>query len=227
MNYAAVRAVSMNTVNRQRANIVFSSLLTKNKAPSPKEVSARERIFESDGIIRGYDGERLGYARVGVDAVTIARQWMRSPQQGGIGAANQGLSLALELFREESYLMAMDRSRAYIQIYIGLKRECTSRQQLKAWLHALILAKVLTQESKGPLHHELRRQEKDEQGVTAMEMDKDLAQKISTTLEQTNRLYNDYCSRLEAVGWDLDTAALETTFGPRLDINSEDSKKSK
>src|ERR1700753_1137715 len=67
-NYLAVRAVCMQTLNRQRANLVFSSLLeqiasdkTTNRGaktlprlvyPTPEEVRLQERVFERDGVLR-------------------------------------------------------------------------------------------------------------------------------------------------------------------------------
>ncbi|KAF7116378.1 hypothetical protein CNMCM5793_004622 [Aspergillus hiratsukae] len=82
MNYAAVRAVQMTSLNRQRANIVFSTMLeadpaldlhslglsretdhatplsrqpslsTSRPPPTPAAVSKQEKIFESDGILK-------------------------------------------------------------------------------------------------------------------------------------------------------------------------------
>ena len=64
MNYLAVRSVSMRTLNRQRANLVFSNYLdqliefdgqTKGSGnitfPSPEEISIQEKIFARDGVI--------------------------------------------------------------------------------------------------------------------------------------------------------------------------------
>lgn len=92
-NYRAVRAVRMRTLNRQRANIVFSSYIQslhdggpyeemrkfwpktgprvvrediKYKLPSPKEVSNKERIFELDGVMRWHGGVIMGHCALGV-----------------------------------------------------------------------------------------------------------------------------------------------------------------
>jgi hypothetical protein len=92
-NYRAVRAVRMRTLNRQRANIIFSSYLQslrdggpyeerrkfwlktgqrverddmKYKLPSPKEVSIKERIFELDGVMRWHGSVIMGHCALGV-----------------------------------------------------------------------------------------------------------------------------------------------------------------
>lgn len=73
-NYQAVAHVVARTINRQRANIVFSDVMTSlhelehanntdahsTKAMSrvmlsPKQVSVRERILEADGLLRWYN----------------------------------------------------------------------------------------------------------------------------------------------------------------------------
>ncbi|PYH29705.1 RUS1 family protein [Aspergillus neoniger CBS 115656] len=96
LNYAAVRSVQMTSLNRQRANIVFSTLLntdpdvtqllraepTKQQQPqshhppswktlTPANVSKQEKIFETDGILRWSSStttppQTLGYCRIGI-----------------------------------------------------------------------------------------------------------------------------------------------------------------
>lgn len=87
-NYRAVRAVSMRTLNRQRANIVFSNYLDmvsytqsyvseksskqveieigKCSVLTPEEVSHQERIFELDGVIRWKGSTIVGICTIGV-----------------------------------------------------------------------------------------------------------------------------------------------------------------
>src|ERR1700709_848660 len=75
-NYLAVKAVSMRTLNRQRANLVFSTFLEDSKSihkeqslkalPTPEEISLRERIFERDGVLRWKGSEIIGYCEIGV-----------------------------------------------------------------------------------------------------------------------------------------------------------------
>lgn len=55
-NYLAVRSVSMRTINRQRANIIFNKYMSSRHGSRrmliPEEVSQLERIFEWDGVLR-------------------------------------------------------------------------------------------------------------------------------------------------------------------------------
>ncbi|TKA67954.1 hypothetical protein B0A49_07548 [Cryomyces minteri] len=53
-NHAAVRAVSMRTLNRQRANLVFSHLIEDDEVLTPEEVSKKERIFDWDGVLKAW-----------------------------------------------------------------------------------------------------------------------------------------------------------------------------
>ncbi|KAI7326964.1 DUF647-domain-containing protein [Hortaea werneckii] len=59
-NRRAVRSVSMRTLNRQRATLVYHQL-RQGRVPKPEDVSSRERIFEKDGILRGAQGETIGW----------------------------------------------------------------------------------------------------------------------------------------------------------------------
>lgn len=96
-NYLAVRAVSMRTINRQRANIVYSQYLDSISPsapfripeapkpawgnsqsasygpaiPLPDAISRKERIFERDGVLRRYGLTIMGHCSVGVPLSTI------------------------------------------------------------------------------------------------------------------------------------------------------------
>jgi hypothetical protein len=117
-NYRAVRAVRMRTLNRQRANIVFSSYLQslhdevqfpkgpklslqkgqrvehvgiEYKLPSPKEVSLNERIFELDGVLRWHGSAVMGYCALGVPLIDILNTLplsARHPTTGSYSSIN-------------------------------------------------------------------------------------------------------------------------------------------
>jgi hypothetical protein len=91
-NYLAVRAVSMRTLNRQRANFVYSQYLNSlspkaltnipgiakppgrntrmgaynSPIPTPESVSPQERVFERDGVLRWQGLATIGHCTVGV-----------------------------------------------------------------------------------------------------------------------------------------------------------------
>ncbi len=107
-NYKAVRAVSMRTLNRQRANIIFSSYIQSLRAgepfsvrelkavpygdqqkrfdlPAPDEVAIKERIFEFDGVLRWHSDVIMGHCAIGVPLKDILKNfpyYMRNPKTG-------------------------------------------------------------------------------------------------------------------------------------------------
>jgi len=114
-NYKAVRAVRMRTLNRQRANIVFSSYLQslsdggpykemrkywpktgqrveredmKCQLPSPREVSIKERIFELDGVMRWHGSIIMGHCVLGVPLKDILDTILHSTRYPTAGSYN-------------------------------------------------------------------------------------------------------------------------------------------
>jgi hypothetical protein len=112
-NYKAVCAVRMRTLNRQRANIVFSSYLQslhdgesyavrrkfwpktgqraerddmKYELPSPKEVSLKERIFELDGVMRWHGTAVMGHCALGVPLRDILNNLLLSARHSTTGS---------------------------------------------------------------------------------------------------------------------------------------------
>ncbi|OIW27842.1 DUF647-domain-containing protein [Coniochaeta ligniaria NRRL 30616] len=66
MNYRAVRAVKMRTLNRQRATIVFREWLDTNAVLTPLQVSQRERILRNgSGNLASKSGDYTGYCQFG------------------------------------------------------------------------------------------------------------------------------------------------------------------
>ncbi|GES60658.1 DUF647 domain protein [Aspergillus terreus] len=210
LNYAAVRAVQMTSLNRQRANIVFATLLDADPALralalaphvsgpadsrgvlSPAQVAAREAIFERDGVLRWSSAAAagtapvLGVCRIGVSVGEFLR-WL-----GGAGRAGVPLDRLQELFRAEAYLLFLRGGNAAIL----LKRGCTPRAQLKAWMHALLAARVLGETREG-------RDEETERVVGV----------VDATLRFLNQTRVDgYLDALTRAGWDVELAALETS----------------
>ncbi len=161
-NYLAVKAVCMQTLNRQRANLVFSSLLEQlrmNKAsynnnyklsredlpqlvcPTPEEVRLQEKVFERDGVLR-WKGEILGYCRLGVDLKTVLECFSQSDS---VTASHTGS----QLLKFSRYLKIFNRKRGYIVWYdhpkrtflVVLEEGASPVTMLKAWMFALQFAK--------------------------------------------------------------------------------------
>ena len=200
MNQAAVRSVSMRSLNRQRAGIVFAHLLAYDKVLSPQKVSQKERIFERDGVYRWTDDVVLGYGRMSVNLNTLIRAMVGDDGQSGrVHVEATQLRRLLEVFDRELYVLWFD---AHVSTaYITLKEGATVKTQLKAWLHGLFLA---------------RENGNKDSPMSAAKCDQ--FQKLTTSLEHTTKVFNEYDGRIQAVGWDSTIAALETHSGTRLAI---------
>lgn len=194
----------MRSLNRQRANLVFSHLVAYDKVLTPSQVSKLEFIFEKDGVLRWLGSDILGGARIGVGMKDLVLAGGKSRVEGGsITAAPPDLYALSQLFRAEQYLLCSDGEAAGSAVKIALKLGCSARSQLKAWLHSLILAKEASERARGG-------SARGEKGALAA------TRAISSSLERTNGLFDEFVLRLASAGWSLDEAALETGCGPRI-----------
>ena len=201
MNHAAVRAVRMHTLNRQRANIVFSTMLEDGKVLNPEEVSLRERIFERDGVLRWKGGEVIARAKIGVSFQTLVTSIGQSHgTTGSIREASVDLEQLVDAYRLEEYILWYDTSRQVVLIV--LKEGVTAIAQLKAWCHALWLVHGRT--TGKAIGGEASNQAMQQQQLS-----------ISTLGELSRRWPNDVKS-LRAAGWDLEIASLETAESTRI-----------
>ncbi len=197
-NHAAVRAVSMHILNRQRANIVVSSLLETNKAPTPEEVSIQERIFEWDGVLRWRCSAPIATAKIGVPLQRLLG--VLGPAHDTTGAIRDGKLIFQRLariFSQEEYLVWYDASGK--EALIVLKEEASPQAQIKAWALSLLVA------------HRL--QDQHATGAT----DKIVQMLESSVIELSNQ-WDEYIERMKAAGWDMETANLETTSGSRIRV---------
>ncbi|CAG8341211.1 unnamed protein product [Penicillium salamii] len=194
MNYAAVRAVQMTSLNRQRTNIVFSALLDSDSDPdadagssqsavlTPAQVASQERIFHRDGALHWTvetTSVYMGSACVGVP-------------MGAFVAENPPLGRLTGLFSGEAYMLYFSEKR---HVSIVLKRGCLVQDQLKAWTHGLLALKLW-----------------------------DGSSEVMGVIEESLAFLNNgdrfrgYITKLRGVGWNIDIAALETRSGKRIDI---------
>ncbi|TLD22654.1 DUF647-domain-containing protein [Venturia nashicola] len=200
MNTWAVRAVSMRSLNRQRANIVLSHLVAHDKVLSPQEVSKRERIFERDGVLRGLDGQVIGYCRIGVSLQQLMKAMSRGSRTttGSVTLHGNELARLFDLYKSETYILWFDWEAS--TVYILLKQGTTAQSQLKAWSQGLFLARRAAETS----------------GDNDNDSDDLPFTGIVSSLEQTSKRFDEDIGRLRAAGWDVDICALETRSGTRL-----------
>ncbi|KAH7125338.1 vitamin B6 photo-protection and homoeostasis-domain-containing protein [Dendryphion nanum] len=72
-NYAAVSAVSLRTLNRQRASIVFATAIQTGRVLGPAEVARVEKVFEWDGVLRwAVVGSGIGGLNVRPDSSDVS-----------------------------------------------------------------------------------------------------------------------------------------------------------
>ncbi|KAK0926625.1 hypothetical protein LTR91_002052 [Friedmanniomyces endolithicus] len=203
-NRRAVRAVSMRTLNRQRATLVYHHL-NRGYVPTPEEVSKQERIFEWDGILRDAADAITGHCLVGTSVavpsrfVTFARSGKRSMQVN-----SQWLSENLKT-RDQRYLLTIQDRSHRPQTFIILHKEAVTADILTGWWHALAIARECAR-----LNSNKRSAEDDPDDAMLV--------LLARTAAEPARLMQTYKSELGKAGWDLDTNALETRSSRRISI---------
>ncbi|ORY63315.1 vitamin B6 photo-protection and homoeostasis-domain-containing protein [Pseudomassariella vexata] len=216
MNWIGVKAVKMRSLNRQRANIVFSNLLDKNKVLDPAEVSQRESIFAKRGgsTLRGKNGTLIGHCDFGVSLQTLISSLSQNGRHGKTGSSRLGpvdLSTLTRLFRHQGYLLWYERQSprwndtpsSTTRVLVVLKEEVTTEQQLRAWYHALILARRVLDVTNSKMDAS---DSHEEQSLSH----------VGVTLDQVQASFDAHARRLRDVGWNLDIPVLETCTGSRV-----------
>lgn len=242
----------MTSLNRQRANIVFSALLdsdpdldldqfrsgeskpTKAEASAsqkrlvltPAQVAQQEHIFHRDGALEWTSTstpgktqqDHLGTATIGVSLPTFFQNasYDKSHTTASFKTPIPMKQLT-SLFANESYLLFLSpasqqshKTQTKWQAAILLKRNCPVQSQLKAWMHTLLAARVLstTPESTNP---------------TQTDTPASICTILARTLNFLNHdsRFENYASTLSQVGWAMNTAALETTGGRRVTFSPQ------
>ncbi|KAJ5948488.1 hypothetical protein N7454_001795 [Penicillium verhagenii] len=234
LNYAAVRAVQMTSLNRQRANIVFSAFLSSidegplttdqsnsklvnnKKQPiilTPAQASQQERIFPRDGVLEwtsspSQPSDYLGTAEIGVSLPQFLNTAHSSTTTSG---ASFQTSIPMEklhkLFADEGHILFLfprgrgqGTTKSTWHASMLLKKGCSVQSQLKAWMHVLLAARVLSK-SEVPADGGVR----------------DVFSAVERTLRFLNAGASEQCfAALAAEGWVLDIGALETRGGRRV-----------
>ena len=200
MNHAAVRAVKMNTLNRQRACLAFSHLFETGKVLTPAEIAAQECIFERGSMLRWNSKQTGVRARVGVSIRKIvAALGMSQKKPQSVQIHRTSLAELMELFAAEKYLLWYNRCQR--TVLIAFKDSVTTKSQLQAWAHALLIALAVQR-----------------MRTTDLDDERAIIRVITSTLEDLNTRWVKDTARLAAAGWDLDRASLETVPGTRVEL---------
>ncbi|KAI4186878.1 MAG: hypothetical protein LQ348_004159 [Seirophora lacunosa] len=209
MNRAAVRAVQMRTLNRQRANLVFSTFLDQNKVLTPKEVSLQERIFEWDGVLRWRGSDAFAAATIGRPLrYLLAALAPAHEMTGSIRDGEAKVMRIIRLYSLEEFLVWYDAPQ---QVgHITLKEGAGSKSQLKAWALLLWIAH----------RHRTYRAGGADATSAGFEPRLDSHRTALQELTGTSR-WLECMHRMQMAGWNLDTASLETTPGSRVHVQAE------
>lgn len=205
-NYLAVRAVVMTTLNRQRANIVYTVYRETGVILNPVQVSRRERVFEYDGALRdGPSDTFLGTCKIGASFDVVHRLLQRS----SVPASTVLNDDVVRIFADQRYILwhapRSGNSRRPRSFYIWSKDKATPTDHLKAWMHALELSRnyLIVGRNK--------------QEATAPDL-------MRSTLDSLDRIFPTFLTQLKAAGWDTSVGALVTK--PLRAVSIEHSDKS-
>ena len=207
MNRAAVRAVSLHSLNRQRANILLSNLLEDDRVMTPDEVSSQERIFNRNGILQ-WKGRPFAKAVIGVKLHSLLKTL--APAHLVTGAIRDGnliLERLLEIYSHEDFLVWYDSPKR--TAYIVLKGQASPEARLKAWALALWVAYRIEE------HY----------ATGASTPKSNLLELFEVTLRDICNLWDGYMERIIASGWDISIANLETCSGSRISHTAESAQK--
>ena len=201
MNYGAVRAVSLHTLNRQRANILLSNLLVDNRVMTPDEVSAQEHVFEWDGVLRWKGSLPFAQATIGVSLHTLLKT--SAPAHTVTDAIRDDdliFERLVKTYSNEDFLVWYDSPKK--TAYIILKGHASANAQLKAWALALWGAYRL-----------------ENQYATGANTE-NVFQLLEITLRDISNQWDESVQRIKAAGWDVGIANLETSSGSRIRITA-------
>ena len=196
MNYLAVRAVAMTSLNRQRANLLYSDFRVRRLVQSPHQVAKMERIFAVGSSLHGDGRVLLGSCHIGV---RLDRLFRTSSMEGLVSPWTQRIMRA---FAREKYILWFSTLSPKISIYqeysICLEKGSTASDHLKAWVHVMELAYMVNET--GPL------QARSDRSLELLE----------ESLRKVNNIFPALLKELVKAGWDVENPALLTKSTHRI-----------
>ncbi|TGZ80329.1 DUF647-domain-containing protein [Ascodesmis nigricans] len=234
-NYKAVRCVSINTLNRQRISILFATFHNDSTILTPAQASAYERILTTGNTLR-WGNEVIGTCEISTKfsalLYSVGRDTAgeftvevdRIPVSASTPETITSLATVLE---NENYLLwfspppeshsSFSFSRFGLRgkgihphITIVLKTSADTKDTIKAWIHALLVAVELTQ---------LQKFVPEKPWWRLMAVEK--IHIVEFTLRKVVIAWEEFVEGLEGAGWDLGTAAVETGVRWRVQMERE------
>lgn len=196
-NYWAVRSVSMRSINRQRANIIFSSLIDTGHAPNPEQVAKEERVFEKSSSLRWNGSRTIGTCEIGVSFTDLLRHIGKvHSKTGSVQDLRVNTTEIMRMFADEQYVLWIEASSR--KAVIVLCDDATVQSHFRAWAHALRAMHAL----------------EDTKETNPSEID--MLHLLSSTLREQRAKFQGWIRQLETAGWDIHTPAMETMRAKRI-----------
>ncbi|OBT69854.1 hypothetical protein VE03_00688 [Pseudogymnoascus sp. 23342-1-I1] len=217
-NHFAVRAVSLRTLNRQRASLLLRPLLSppigpgpipslpSNPIASPLQISQLETVIHLDpSSLHDPDPAHASF----VPLATVLAHAARAPRPIDPRAL-------LRIFAEDSYILYFDwRTR---HAFIALKSSATSSTALQAWFCAMECAHLDDEAWAGGWEGGSRVAEYSSAYVGSGENVVAPAAVLEGCERRVGRVWGEIEGGLRREGWDVDTGALETRAGVRFSV---------
>ena len=194
----------MDTLNRQRASIVFEYFLKEKRFIGPRQTSKREKIMKTSGSF--FDGHHF-IEHVIFDSFPDFVREARKSYPDIHNASKEGshpLYQALTLFSDEKYILyplLVDGEQTNIAIFF--KAKTTGEEQIKAWFLASKLAIAL--------------------GSRRFYWDSEMRRIIGDTVHDFNKDFPEIIEKLRIARWNTAVPAISTENGISVDTDISDS----
>ncbi|PHH82712.1 hypothetical protein CDD82_5067 [Ophiocordyceps australis] len=187
INYYGVRCVNMVTLNKQRATIIFNSYKTSKTVLTPVQVAERESILFWDDVI--CNGNKQPVCQI-----DFAQSYADAMSAANMGQPAMAVDGPMHT-RFVSPLVPGNIAKIKILLWEGAE----AKHAILAWFEAIDTAWSM---------------EKDVPYGDAKEPGKDSLKTIRTA--GTSAADHELWDKLQKLGWNLETGALETGVGTRL-----------
>ncbi|KAF9653734.1 DUF647-domain-containing protein [Thelephora ganbajun] len=204
-NFAAVRGLTMRTLNRQRACIAWSNFRALERGNvgedllHPERISRHERIFISPSRIRdGNSGTIIGRCTIGCSLSSL----LRIDAETSVERLTEvSIHELVDLFKDERYALWCSRQSRHRSpdISIALKAGHTPIDHLRGWLHACEIARLIATDGetteRGEIHY------------------------IRAAHREVDRLFGKFTNVMRHHGWKIDEGTLVVGLPPILSFD--------
>ncbi|KAK5989420.1 RUS family member 1 [Cladobotryum mycophilum] len=212
MNYLGVRSVCMNTINRQRATILFEEYLKSGNVMSPEEVAKQENIIFWDPVVRDCNG-RL-----------VARIEFAENYGQAMSCNDPHNQVVMVDGNMHTKFLCPPVSNRLIPIKMLLWTGAHPKDAIRAWFGSMEAAWTMGLD--GDFAQKLGRVFRDDrtEGVEYARVPRRASEEEEKKKYQIRYFSPDLWKVMGEKGWDLETQALETKAPVRLQIQKRGKK---